>query len=159
MMNKINKIFGSPPVQLLCRLILGGLFIYASLGKILHPDEFAKIIYDYLLFPDFTIYFIAIVLPWFEMICGFLLVSGFMVRTTSILLSVLMISFIVALSINAIRGLDISCGCFSTSGESRESLIISIVRNLVFLIPGGIIVFFHQAREKFHKGIFSLLLD
>jgi putative oxidoreductase len=159
MMNKVKKILSSPQVQILCRLLLGGLFIYASLGKIVNPEGFARIVYDYRLFPNFTIYFIAFLIPWLEMISGLFLVSGLMVRTPAILLSVLLFSFIVALSINALRGLDISCGCFSTSGEFRESAIISIVRDLIFLIPAGVIVFFHQSKQRTVRRIVSLLRD
>ena len=32
------------PLYLLLRLVFGGLFIYASLDKILHPPAFAEII-------------------------------------------------------------------------------------------------------------------
>ena len=35
------------PVVILCRIVLGGVFIYASLDKIMHPEEFAKAIGNY----------------------------------------------------------------------------------------------------------------
>lgn len=147
-MGEVKKILSSPPVQILCRFLVGGLFIYASLEKIIDPLGFSEILHDYRLFPDFSIYFLAFVIPWLEMICGLLLVSGLMVRTPAVLLSILLVSFVIALSVNAIRGLDISCGCFSTSGDVRESLIVSVLRDLLFLIPAAVVVFFHQPRQR-----------
>ena len=39
----MNHIFKGP-VVILCRIVLGGVFIYASIDKIMHPEEFAKAI-------------------------------------------------------------------------------------------------------------------
>ena len=39
------------PLVILCRLVLGGVFIYASLDKIAHPAEFAKAIGNYHVLP------------------------------------------------------------------------------------------------------------
>ena len=151
MKTKISNLLGHYSVQFICRVILGGLFIYASLDKIVHPHDFAKIVYDYHLLPDIAIYWVAGILPWFEMICGLMLVSGLMIRTPSILLSLMLLVFIAAMGLNALRGLDISCGCFTTSQEGTESLIISILRDIFFLIPGFIIILFHQERIKTTK--------
>jgi len=142
---------GHYSVQFLCRIILGGLFIYASLDKIVHPQDFARIIYDYRLLPDFAIYGVALFLPWFEMICGLLLVSGFMVRTSSILLGLLLMVFMAALSFNALRGLDISCGCFTVSDAGQGSLVGYVLRDILFLIPALILIFFHKERIKRSK--------
>jgi uncharacterized membrane protein YphA (DoxX/SURF4 family) len=152
MKTKISNLLGHYSVQFICRVILGGLFIYASLDKIVHPHDFARIVYDYRLLPDIAIYWVAVFLPWFEMICGLLLVSGLVIRTSSILLSLMLLVFIVALGLNALRGLDVSCGCFTTSQEGTESLIISILRDIFFLVPGFIIIFFHKERMKTKKS-------
>lgn len=152
MKNRIAAFLGHYSVQFLCRIILGGLFIYASLDKIARPHDFARIIYDYRLVPDFAVYWIALILPWFEMICGLLLVSGFMVRTTTILLGLLLVVFISALSFNALRGLDISCGCFTVSDTGQGSLLWYILRDLLFLIPVLILIFFHQEKKKTAKA-------
>ncbi len=148
MKTKISNLLGHYSVQFLCRVILGGLFIYASLDKIAHPHDFARIVYDYNLIPDIAIYWVAGILPWFEMICGLLLISGLMIRTPSILLSLMLLVFIAAMGLNALRGLDITCGCFTTSQDGTESLIISILWDILFLIPGLIIIFFHKERIK-----------
>jgi uncharacterized membrane protein YphA (DoxX/SURF4 family) len=145
--NKLPGILSSTPLQVLCRLALGGLFIYASLDKIAHPREFAGIIANYAILPDFLVTLPALVLPWLELLAGLSLVSGLWVRSSAFLLSLLLLVFIVALGYNALRGVDLSCGCFSTSASDTESATILIFRDLLILIPGLLIVFFNRAEN------------
>lgn len=133
-------------LQGLCRLALGGIFIYSSLDKIAHPDEFARIIANYAILPDLLVTLPAVVLPWLELFAGLLLVAGIWTRSTAALLSLLLLAFILALGVNALRGIDVSCGCFSTSAEIKENAWGLILRDVLILIPGLVIVFF--AREK-----------
>ena len=58
------------PVVLIARLILGGVFIYASLDKIAHPAEFAKAIGNYHVVPFGLENLMALALPWLELIAG-----------------------------------------------------------------------------------------
>jgi uncharacterized membrane protein YphA (DoxX/SURF4 family) len=133
-------------LQGICRLALGGIFIYSSLDKIAHPEEFARIIANYGILPDALVTLPALVLPWLELFAGLLLVAGIWTRSAAALLSLLLLAFILALGVNAVRGIDVSCGCFSTSAEIKENAWGLILRDLLILIPGLLIVFF--GREK-----------
>lgn len=144
MKEKILKFLGSVPVLYICRFILGGLFIYASIDKIAHPDAFAKIIYNYHIFPDFSVHLLAVVLPWIEMITGLFLVAGFFKQTAAIMLSTLLVLFIAAISFNLVRGLDFNCGCFTTTSTGNSDPLGLIFRDILLLIPGLIIIFFSQ---------------
>lgn len=144
MRTKIKKFLGNPTIQALCRFILGGLFIYASIDKIVHPAAFAKIIYNYRLFPDFSIYLLAVVLPWIEMITGIFLAAGFFRQTAAIILSTLLLLFTAALTINLVRGLDFNCGCFSATASGSSDPVGLISRDVLLLIPGSIIIFFYK---------------
>jgi uncharacterized membrane protein YphA (DoxX/SURF4 family) len=144
--NELKRILSSWPLQLLARLALGGIFIYASLDKIAHPLEFAKIIANYRILPDFLVTLPALVLPWLELFAGFCLVAGFWVRSSTLLLALLLLAFIAALGFNAARGIQISCGCFSTSAADAENVYALIFRDLLILVPGLLIIAFH--REK-----------
>ncbi len=146
MSQKIADGLGSDAIQMICRLILGGLFIFASIDKIVNPRDFARIIHDYRLIPDMFVFGLAALLPWFEMICGLLLVSGLLIRTPAILLTLLLALFLVVLSISAIRGLDIDCGCFTTSAQTTGNLLSDIIRDISFLVPGILIIFFNRKR-------------
>ena len=61
---------------LMARLILGVIFIYASIDKIFHPAAFAEAVYNYQILPDALINLTAIVLPWLELILGAFLILG-----------------------------------------------------------------------------------
>lgn len=145
--NKIARILSARPLQVLARLFLGGIFIYASLDKIAHPQEFARIVANYGILPDFLVTLPALVLPWLELIAGLCLVSGLWVRSAATLLSLLLLVFILALGFNAARGISLSCGCFSSSVADKENIYVLIFRDLLFLLPGLLIIFFHRERK------------
>ena len=144
---KILKFLGSTPVLFLCRFILGGIFIYASIDKIAHPAAFAKIIYNYRMFPDFSVYPLTVFLPWGEMFCGIFLVAGIFKKTAASMLSILLILFIGALSFNLIRGLDFNCGCFTTAATGKGEPLGLVFRDFLLLIPGLIIIFFQKEKK------------
>ena len=149
MKKKLVMLFGNRIIQLIANFTLGGLFVYASISKIMYPFEFSKIIYNYRLLPDFLINFTAVTLPWIELISGILLVFGIFTRSSAIILSSLLIIFIIAIGISIIRGIDLSCGCFSINArESNTNGFLLIARDLLMLIPGMIIIFFGSNREK-----------
>jgi uncharacterized membrane protein YphA (DoxX/SURF4 family) len=144
--NKLKNILSSLPLQVLCRLVLGGIFIYASLDKIAHPHEFAKIIANYAILPDWLVTLPALALPWLELIAGVCLIAGVWVRSSALLLSLLLLVFIMALGYNALRGIDMNCGCFSTTASDTENAYILIFRDLLIMVPGLLIILFN--REK-----------
>lgn len=149
--NRLGRLLASTPLQVVCRLVLGGIFIYASLDKIAHPRAFAEIIANYALLPDWSVTLPALVLPWLELLAGLCLVAGAWRRSAALLLSLLLLAFILALGVNALRGIDLSCGCFSTSAADKESAWTLILRDLLILIPGVVIVLF--GREKREKNL------
>ncbi len=144
--DKVKNILGSRVVQILARLALGGIFIYASLDKIARPLEFTKIIENYRILPGALVTLSALVLPWLELFAGLLLVAGIWTRSAAWLLSALLLAFILALGVNAVRGIDVSCGCFSTSAADTENAWVLLERDLLILLPGLVIIFFN--REK-----------
>jgi uncharacterized membrane protein YphA (DoxX/SURF4 family) len=99
----------------LARLALGGLFIYASLDKLFHPAVFADIISNYQLLPGSLVSLLAVVLPWAELITGGLLVIGLLTESSALLLGFFSLVFTGAVTAALVRGLDITCGCFTVS--------------------------------------------
>lgn len=117
------------------RCLLGITFIYASIHKIAEPGEFAKIIYGYGLFPYSIINLIAIVVPFLELVTGLCLVLGIYPRSAAALIGVLLAAFILAISINLIRGYEFDCGCFSFGHEgSTSSSVQLLVRDIFYLL-------------------------
>lgn len=102
-------------LDLSTRLILAGIFIYASFDKIIHPKEMALIIYNYRILPDIFIGFAALILPFLELFVGIFILTRRFRQAAALLISGLTMTFASAVGYNLYRGLDFSCGCFSSS--------------------------------------------
>jgi uncharacterized membrane protein YphA (DoxX/SURF4 family) len=131
----LTRIFKSSLAALIFRFFLGGLFVYASLHKIINPQEFAQSIYYYHFLPGVFVNLFAIFLPWVELAAGMALILGVMVEAASLITGSMLVVFIIALTSAALRGLDISCGCFSSSTHSSGNEIwVRIIQDLLLLI-------------------------
>ena len=130
-------------VTLVIRVILGAVFIVASVDKIRHPGAFAEVIYNYQILPDPLINISAIVLPWLELFLGGCLLFGVWLAGAVVLTNMLLFAFFAALLFNIARGLDINCGCFSTSSEhvGGATMLWYVVRDSFFLFLGGYLLF------------------
>ncbi|HUK81860.1 MAG TPA: MauE/DoxX family redox-associated membrane protein [Verrucomicrobiae bacterium] len=110
-------------IELLVRLVVGGVFVVAGALKILHPTAFVNDIANYRLMPHDLINMLAITLPWVEVVAGGLLIAGIWKRASALLITFLMIVFLVAIGQALYRGLDIRCGCFGTVEARRVSAL------------------------------------
>jgi putative oxidoreductase len=108
-------------VFLTVRLVIGGVFLCAGIVKIAYPESFAGSIAAYRLLPWFGNYLAAAVLPWLETVCGVLLITGWRVRGTAAVVTILLLVFMAALASTIVRGLDIDCGCFRQKGTKTSA--------------------------------------
>jgi uncharacterized membrane protein YphA (DoxX/SURF4 family) len=122
-----------PLSALACRPILAIIFFYAGIEKIADPGEFAVAIYNYQLLPDIAVNALAVILPWLEIIIATCLVTGFYVRGAALISSALFLTFATALTINLLRGLDISCGCFGASSGNINWFYLGRDLSLLFI--------------------------
>lgn len=134
----IKDFFKNKNMLFVSRLILGGLFIYASLDKIINPLSFAQILHHYRLMPPALINIWAVILPWIEAAAGILLIIGYRVRGANFIIGGLLGMFVAVLAITAFRGINVSCGCFSTSIEVKSNLVLRIIED-----AGMLILFLH----------------
>ena len=132
---------------LVCRIFLGFLFIYASLEKILQPEEFAKQVGYYKALPFGLENLLAIVLPWTELIVGICLLAGLFVDGAALLSIIMMLVFILAISQAMLRGIDITCGCFKVNADSEKLGLHTIIRDIIFLIMSFAVL--NRQKRKF----------
>jgi uncharacterized membrane protein YphA (DoxX/SURF4 family) len=110
------------PVFVIARWILGALFVYMGLIKALHPVDFLKILRQYDMIESHVVLnFVAATLPWFEVLCGLLLLGGVAVRGSALLLTAMLVPFTIAvlrrtLAIHAAKvipfcAIRFDCGC------------------------------------------------
>ena len=134
---------------LICRIFLGFLFIYASLEKILQPEEFAKQVGYYKALPFGLENLLAILLPWTELIVGICLLAGLLVDGATLLSIIMNLVFILAISQAMLRGIDITCGCFKVSADSEKLGLHTIIRDIIFLIMSFVVL--NRQERKFES--------
>jgi putative oxidoreductase len=96
---------------------LGALFIYAGAMKVLDPAAFALDVLNYRILPWVPSAALALYLPWLEIVCGGALILRRGETAALWLLNGLMLVFVIAIVTAKIRGIDVSCGCFGSSGK------------------------------------------
>ncbi len=125
----------------LARWVVGGLFIYMGLNKALHPVDFLKLVHQYdLVSTPFLLNSIGAALPWFEVFCGLLLVSGIAVRGSALIMVVMLVPFTIvvlkrALAIAAAEHkpfiqVKFDCGC----GNGEVFIWKKMVENSVLIL-------------------------
>jgi uncharacterized membrane protein YphA (DoxX/SURF4 family) len=139
--------------------ILGAMFIFAGIAKILNldqltadlqrlrfasafadlgnlslanPAEFAHDINNFRLLPWTLSVALAFFLPWLEILCGLGLIFRFLYRGALSILTVLIVVFTLATIAAKVRGLDITCGCFGHATQ-HWSLPAHLATNFVIL--------------------------
>ncbi|MEW5807625.1 MAG: MauE/DoxX family redox-associated membrane protein [Acidobacteriota bacterium] len=133
-------------IIVLFRVIIGAIFIWASLDKIAHASDFSRAIHNYRIMPVLTENIMAISLPWLELLAGLFLIIGYRVRGAATVISALLMIFIMAITVALLRGLDISCGCFDTQGGAKIGLDI-LFQDLLMLVMSGSIALAGPGQE------------
>jgi len=119
------------------RLCLGMAFIWASWHKIFAPDQFALILYGYGIFPADSINLLAIGVPFVELFAGICLILGIYKRSALMLINAMLLSFILVIGFNLIRGHQFDCGCFSLGDtKGAGSALWLLIRDLIMLGAG-----------------------
>ena len=133
-----------PRLHLALRLLLGFVFVYASLDKIWDPAAFAKIVYQWQVVGPVPSNLVAVTLPWVELVAGLLLIAGVWKRESALVVALMLVVFIVAAGTVMARGIDVeNCGCVSVAKAGPPSACppawtkgvgwFLVSRNLVFL--------------------------
>ena len=130
------------------RSILGLVFIYAGIVKVLDPRAFARIISRYDLLPDGLLPFVAVGLPVLEILTGvgvILFIRGSLGAMVSLL-----VFFAAVLWIGILNDLNVDCGCFSGEElKSQAGLWQAFYRDLIMI--GGVIVLYGSRWLKFDR--------
>jgi len=116
-------------------LVLAGVFIYAAIGKIMRPDEFADDISGYRILPMAYINLFAVTLPWIELFGGVaVFLPGIVAKHGALLFLGMNTMFICAVASAIARGLHIECGCFNQCSLETNVGWIVIARDVGLLL-------------------------
>ena len=123
-------------------IIIGALFVYAGAIKTLDPIGFANDIDNYKILPWFVGVRLAFYLPWLEILCRLALITRWLYSGGVSILTALTSIFIVASVAAKVRGLDITCGCFS---HASKYLNFAGHLALDFVLLGALMLLFWRA--------------
>jgi putative oxidoreductase len=103
----------------LCRLTIAAFLGYAAVQKIWNPLGFTDNIRGFRIVGDPWVAWMAMGLPWLELLTAIFLVLGRWLYRGAIVMTIGMFAmFGLAIASAWIRGLDIACGCFGPSEET-----------------------------------------
>lgn len=144
---------GHSYASLIVRLYLSWVFLSACWHKLAHPEVFAVDVATYQLLPLYAVNLFALVVPWVELLVGLLLLVGYRVRASALLVVLLMLSFIAALVWALHLGLDMSCGCFASQAASSDDAISwrTLLRDLSWLALGIYVLLFDHNPIGVHR--------
>jgi len=146
--SRLAGLFFSPWLYRGLRWALGAVFLYAGLVKLLDPSGFAGIIARYGLLPEPLLPWAALGLPALEVLAGVGLTLD--VKGSLSLLTALLLLFAAVLWWGVLAGLDIDCGCFSTSElAEHDALRSSLYRDLMMLAAAA---YLYLWRLECHLG-------
>ena len=130
-------------------LVLAIVFLAAGIPKIFSPGEFSLAIYRFQLVPYSIVNIMAIYLPWIEVSSGILILLPYTRDAAALIITILLFIFTTSLISALIRGLDITCGCFTLNPDAYQIGIHNIVRNIcLFAIAVFILVISRKARQS-----------
>jgi len=142
----MKRDFARATFVLLARLVLGGVFVVASIDKIADPAAFAASIGNYRLVSNEIGLVAATVLPWLELFCGLALVSGIATKGSALLTFIMLILFTAGVASALARGLDISCGCLTQDPSAGRIGWTKLAENGGLLLLSAFLYFVHGIR-------------
>jgi uncharacterized membrane protein YphA (DoxX/SURF4 family) len=125
------------------RLVLGGIFVYAGLSKLLMPNNahlwpmfflkfsismnlssFAQQVESYKMISPDASQLVAHTLPFVEIVLGLLLLIGWRLRIWATAITAIMVGFLAVVTRAYLLHMDINCGCFGTPEKLTGMTIV-----------------------------------
>lgn len=149
----MKRIWTTPYLGLLARLVIGFLFVYASIDKIADPDAFTTSIANYRLTnPGLTI-LAATIIPWIELLTGLLLLGGLLVRASGTITLALLVLFTGAIITGLARGLDITCGCFTQDPAVGKIGWLKVAENAGLILLNIMLLLVRRSRYTIEEYV------
>ena len=130
----MGKIDYSQLFILIARLVLASVFALAALPKIKDPVAFASSVEGYRVLGPALSNWVALLLPWLELIIGIGILMPWIRRSSGIIIAALLVVFVSLHASAWMRGLEIDCGCFgSEASDKTTNYLRLIIRNFLLL--------------------------
>lgn len=130
-------------LEILLRIVIGAVFVYAGWAKIFEPEPLADTIASFQILPRTLIVPLALSLSPFEILSGALLILGWPRRVAALAIVIVTAVFLVALLSAVARGITIDCGCFGQSLAAAPTAMrmwVDLGRDLLLLV-GAVVLY------------------
>ena len=127
-----------------CRVVLGAIFLYAAASKVPDMAAFAKDVANYRLLPAALVPWTAAIVVGVELATGLALVAGVGARAAALVAASMLTLFIAGVSQALLRGIDLRCGCFGGEDSAtwgtvaRDVAMLAPAIAVAWLGPGGL---------------------
>lgn len=119
------------------RLIIGVVFLIASMNKILFPYLFLSDVYSYRLLGPTLGLLVSVLLPWLELVIGICLLTGMFLAGTFLVSAILGAIFSGVIFYALANKLNISCGCLGIASAEPMSEITFVRAVLIMCASIG----------------------
>jgi uncharacterized membrane protein YphA (DoxX/SURF4 family) len=124
------------------RVLLGLLFAYSGVVKMLDPVGFGKIVGMYGILPGELLPYAAVTIPSIELLAGALLAAGYRIKPAALITSSLLVIFIAAIAYGYVRGGRFDCGCFGLARFGiGETIGPAVMARDVVLLAVSVVLF------------------
>lgn len=129
-------------IEIVLCIACGMIFLISSVPKLRHPKGFILTVLEYQILPPPLGYLYGWVLPPLECLVALLLLTGTAIVGAAVTTAFLLLSFVVAISSNILRGRDLDCQCFGAKVQRKigwplvfeDCLLLSAVVIVAFLV-------------------------
>lgn len=135
-----DKIINNTYLLLAARIIVGLMFIIVGIGKISNATEFAKEIGNYGILPEQLLNIAAISVAWIELVVGLFFLFGVEIKSSGLIIFLLLFVFTSAIVIAMVKGLNINCGCYSNIASQKVGMP-KVLENIGMMILVLIVLF------------------
>jgi uncharacterized membrane protein YphA (DoxX/SURF4 family) len=130
-------------VTLAFRLILAGIFLLSSYGKLVDIERYSvDAVYNFGILPVEPVNiarFFGLVMPFIELLCALGLLFGVLTRLSALGVSLMSLAFFITKAIVLSQGRSIECGCFGAVIDTLAS--VTIFMDIPMLLMGLLIMF------------------
>jgi uncharacterized membrane protein YphA (DoxX/SURF4 family) len=129
------------------RILIGGIFLWSGITKLMDSKSFAVIIEAYGLIPESWVMPVAVCLPALEVVAALGLLVD--IEGSLAMISSLLVLFMAILGYGIWMGLDVDCGCFGPDdpeGRAYHGLRPALYRDMVVMV--GIVYLYFQRYSR-----------
>ena len=135
-------------VALTLRMLLGAFFVYTGWLKTQNFIGFLNDIRSFQILDDPYAAWLAMGLPWLEILAGAALVFGVLVEGGLTIIAGMLAVFIWALAYSWQRGLDIQCGCFGKDAQNTNYTDRILQDAGLLAVATGLLIYRAMVRRK-----------